>query len=148
MPLVNCKWNADHVMIVTSLCRCGQAAHDQSVAPEPVAATSATPQESAVPAAGDALLNATAAAPRKQGVAGLFTLHGRKFPHDFKAEIIFAILAVSNRKLPLPLVARLLHDDRPAPRQDVECARLRQRASCVCCAWALVEAGHYCQANL
>jgi hypothetical protein len=40
----------------------------------------------------DALLNATAAKPARRG---LFTLHGRKFPRDFKAEIAFAIVAVS-----------------------------------------------------
>lgn len=47
----------------------------------------------AAPDAADVLMNATAAKPAAR--VGLFTLHGRKFPRDFKAEIALAILAVS-----------------------------------------------------
>lgn len=73
-------------------CCCLQAAHEQSVVPEPEAAAAVAPEKSAVPAAADAPLNATAAKPARRG---LFTLHGRRFPRDFKGEIAFAILAVS-----------------------------------------------------
>ena len=56
----------------------------------------AAPVQSAAPAAADALLNATTAKPAAR--QGLFTLHGRKFPRDFKAEIALAILAVSRAR--------------------------------------------------
>jgi hypothetical protein len=67
------------------------AANEQSVVPEP-AVTEAAPVQSAAPAAADVLLNATAAKPAAR--VGLFTLHGRRFPRDFKAEIALAVLAV------------------------------------------------------
>lgn len=64
------------------------AAHEQSAAPvEPAAAEGL----SAVPETADALLNATAVPERRS----LFTTHGRKFPNDFIAEILFALGSVA-----------------------------------------------------